>query len=123
MATVVTTIGKGLITAQMLSSASAKTWYIGWGTGSGTSTVSDTTLYTESTESRSAATAAQATTTTANDTVSFVATLTATGTRSITNAGVLDASSSGNLLMKGDFTSVSLSTGDSIAFTMKIQFS
>jgi len=125
MATVVTNTGKGLITARFLAAAAALSFFIGWGTGAGTAAATDTTLFTEQLETgnRAAATVSQVTTTTTNDTAQFVGTLTAGGARSITNAGVFDASTSGNLLMKGDFSSVSLATGDSIAFTMKIQFS
>jgi phospholipase/lecithinase/hemolysin len=123
MATVVTNVGKGLITARFLAAAAAMSFFIGWGTGAGTAAAADTTLFTESTEARAAATVTQVTTTSTNDTAQYVGTLTAAGARSITNAGIFDASTSGNMLMKGDFTAVALSTGDSIAFTMKIQFS
>ena len=41
----------------------------------------------------------------------------------ITNAGLFDASTSGNLFVKGDFTGIALNSGDSIAFTFKVQFS
>ena len=50
-------------------------------------------------------------------------TITASATRAITNAGVLDASSAGNLYVKGDFATVNLASGDSIQFTFKVQFS
>lgn len=123
MATVVTNTGKGIITARFLAAAAALALYIGWGTGAGTAAVTDTTLFTESAESRAACTVTQVTTTTTNDTVQMVGTITATGARTITNAGVFDASTSGNLIMKGDFPGVALANGDSIAFTMKIQFS
>ena len=62
------------------------------------------------------------TTTNTNDTHQVTGTITATATRAITNAGVFDASSTGNLYVKGDFTTINLSTGDSIAFTVKVQF-
>jgi hypothetical protein len=122
MATVVTNNGKGVISARFLASAPALSLYVGWGTGSGTAAATDTALSTEAAEARAAAAVTQATTATANDTVQAVGTLTATATRSITNAGLFDASTSGNLIMKGDFTAVPLNSGDSIAFTMKIQF-
>lgn len=125
MATVVTNVGKGLITARLLAAAAAVSLFVGWGTGAGTAAVTDTTLFTESLETgnRAATTVSQVTTTTTNDTVQMVGTLTAGGVRSITNAGIFDASTAGNLLMKGDFTAVALASGDSIAFTMKIQLS
>jgi len=122
MATVVTNVGKGIFTSRFLSGAIALIPYIGWGTGNGTADIEDTTLFSESPENREMAAMTQATITTENDTVQAVATLTATGNRAITNAGLFDAVTSGNLIMKGDFAVVNLSTGDSITFTMKIQF-
>ena len=58
-----------------------------------------------------------------NDTFQVVATQTAGTGETITNAGLFDASTSGNLFAKGDFTGIALSTGDSIQFTFKVQFS
>jgi hypothetical protein len=49
--------------------------------------------------------------------------LTAPSGLTITNAGLFDASTSGNLFIKGDFTGIVLNTGDSIQFTIKAQFS
>ena len=97
--------------------------WIAWGTGAGTAAATATTLYTEAAESRVSGTSSQQTTTTSNDTYQVTGTMTATGARTITNAGLFDASTSGNLFMYGDFTGVSLNTNDSIAFTMKVQFS
>lgn len=122
MATVVTNVGKGIITNRIKGSGTEPN-YIAWGTGAGTAAIADTALFTESTESRVAGTSTQQTTTTTNDTYQVLGTMTAAGARTITNAGLFDASTSGNLFMKGDFTGVALNTGDSIAFTMKVQFS
>jgi hypothetical protein len=52
-----------------------------------------------------------------------VGTITAGTTETITNAGLFDASTSGNLFVKGDFTGIALNSGDSIQFTFKCQFS
>ena len=125
MATVVTNTGKGIITARFLAAAAAVSLFVGWGTGAGTAAATDTTLFTESLETgnRAAATVTQQTTSTTSDTIQAVGTLTAGGSRTITNAGLFDASTAGNCIMKGDFTGVALATNDSIAFTMKIQFS
>ena len=65
----------------------------------------------------------QVTTTTTNDTLQVVATNTAGGSLAITNAGIFDASTSGNLFAKGDFSTINLNSGDSIQFTFKVQFS
>lgn len=93
-----------------------------WGTGAGTAAITDTTLFTESAEARTLGTSTQQTTTVTNDTYQVIGTITATATRAITNAGLLDASTSGNLFVKGDFSTINLSTNDSIQFTIKISF-
>ncbi len=122
MATVVTNAGKGIITNRIKGSGTEPN-YIAWGTGAGTAAITDTTLFTEAAEARVGGTSTQQTTTTTNDTYQVVGTMTAGGSRSITNAGLFDANTSGNLFMKGDFATVSLNTSDSIAFTFKVQFS
>lgn len=122
MATVVVNRGKEIIVDRLMG-AGTEPKYIAWGTGAGTAAIADTTLFTESAEARTNGTSSKVTTTTTNDTYQVVGTMTATGTRAITNAGLFDASTSGNLFMKGDFATVNLNNGDSIAFTMKVQFS
>lgn len=119
-ATLIVAVGRGLITATLAASAYK---YIGWGTGAGTAADSDTTLFTEvSDTARATGTQTQQTTTTTNDTYRVVGTITATTTRAITNAGIFDALTTGNLFSKGDFTTINLSTGDSIQFTFNHKF-
>jgi Flp pilus assembly protein TadG len=118
MANVVTNAGKGVITGRFLSLP----LFISWGQGAGESAQTDVSLFSEAIEERADAAVAQATTDTANDTIQAVGTLVATGQRAITNAGLFDAATSGNLLMKGNFAVVNLNEGDSITFTLKIQF-
>ena len=124
MATVVTNVGKGIIAQRMFGAtpSQAEPKFVAWGTGAGTAAATDTTLFTESAEARTSGTGSAVTTTNTNDTHQVTGTITATATRAITNAGVFDASSTGNLYVKGDFTTINLSTGDSIAFTVKVQF-
>lgn len=95
--------------------------YVGWGTGAGTSAVTDTTLFTEVTAERASSTQTLVTTTLTNDTLQNVATLTSVSGETITNAGLFDASSGGNLWAKQDFTGIVLASGDKIQFTIKIQ--
>jgi hypothetical protein len=45
------------------------------------------------------------------------------GTLAITNAGLFDAATVGNLFVKGDFSTINLSSGDSIQFTFRVKFS
>lgn len=102
--------------------------FIGIGSGAGTSTSSDTTLFTEYTTgtwtgyARTSNAGTQATTTNTNDTAQWQGTFTAGAAQTVTNAGNFDASSAGNLFVKGDFTGVALANGDSIQITIKVQF-
>lgn len=123
MATVLTNTGKAIVTNR-LKGAGTEPLNVAWGTGAGTAAITDTTLFTEATP-RGAGTSTQQTTTVTNDTYQVVATLTAGGALTITNAGLFDVitASSGNLFVKGDFTGVVLATSDSIQFTIKCQFS
>lgn len=125
MATLVTNAGFAIISGRMFGAtpSQAEPKFVAWGTGAGTTAATDTTLFTESAESRTSGTSSQVTTTVTNDTHQVTGTITATATRAITNAGLFDASTVGNLYMKGDFTTINLSTSDSIAFTMKVKFS
>jgi hypothetical protein len=122
MATLLVDTGKAIVTNYLAGGAATQPKYVGWGTGAGTTTATDTTLFSE-TGSRTTGTATQQTTTTTNDTYQVIGTLTASGSVTITNAGLFDANTSGNLFVKGDFTGIALTSGDSIQFTFKTQFS
>jgi hypothetical protein len=124
MATLVVNRGKEIICDRLMG-AGTEPKYIAWGTGAGTAAAADTTLFTEGPESRTTGTSSKVTTTTTNDTYQVTGTITASGARTVTNAGTFDVvtSSSGNMFVKGDFTGVVLATNDSIAFTIKVQFS
>lgn len=121
MATVLLNSGKD-ITTKRLKGVGTEPNYVGWGTGAGVAAIADTALFTEAAEARVAGTSSQATTTTANDTYRVQGTLTAAAGKTITNAGLFDASSAGNGFMKGDFAGIPLNAGDSIQFTMDVQY-
>jgi hypothetical protein len=122
MATLLVNTGKAIVTNYLNGGAATQPKYVAWGTGAGTTGATDTTLFTEN-GSRVTGTTSQVTTSTTNDTLQVVGTQTAGGTLAITNAGLFDASTSGNLFAKGDFSTINLNTGDSIQFTFKVQFS
>ena len=122
MATLLVNTGKAIVTNYLAGGAATQPKYVGWGTGAGTTAATDTTLFTEI-GSRTTGTATQQTTSTTNDTYQVIGTLTASGSVTITNAGLFDASTSGNLFVKGDFSTINLTSGDSIQFTVKTQFS
>ena len=123
MATYLVSGGKAIVTGFLTGGDTTQPKYVGWGTGAGTTTVTDTTLFTEVGTTRATGTNTQQTTTYTNDTYQVIGTMTAGGTLAITNAGLFDASTSGNLFVKGDFSTVNLNSGDSIQFTFKTQFS
>ena len=120
MATLLVNTGRAIISNRIKGSGTEPS-YVAAGTGSGTTAAADTTLFTE-TGTRTAGTSTQQTTSTTNDTYQVVGTITASGALTVTNAGLFDASTSGNLFIKSDFTGVVLASGDSIQFTIKASF-
>lgn len=103
--------------------------YIQWGTGSGAAKSANVVTTTSTTEARTTGTVTQQTTTVTDDTYQVTGTVTAAGTRAITEVGVFDAAGSGspptggNMDVYGDFSTINLATGDNIAFTIKVAFS
>lgn len=125
MATVFADIGKAWVVDKMDDSQSSTMNRIGWGTGAGTAAATDTTLFSEDNDGRATATLSQQTVTVTGDTYQAVGTITSTGTKTITNAGLFDAATegTGNMLVKGDFTGIPLLANDSIEFTIRLQVS
>jgi hypothetical protein len=121
MADVFANTGKA-ITTNRLKGAGTEPNYGAIGTGAGTAAITDTTLFTE-VETRAAGTSSQQTTTTTNDTYRVVSTISITATRALTNAGLFDASTSGNLFVKSDFSTINLVNGDSIQLTFNLKYS
>lgn len=128
MATFVVDGGLGIVTNR-LKGAGTEPLHVGWGTGAGTTARTDTTAFTAAlvdltagNTDHTAGTSTQQTTTTTSDTYQVIATRTATGAGTVTNAGLWDAASAGNLFLKGDFTGIGLSSGDAIQFTIKAIF-
>lgn len=123
-ATVITNVGQGIITNLVTGIGGTVPKFVAWGTGAGTAGVTDTTLFTESTdEARTSGTESRVTTTVTNDTKQTVGTITVvTANKTITNVGLFDASTTGNLYFKSDFTGLALLIGDSITFTIKVKF-
>ena len=131
MATLLVATGRAITTGR-LKAVGTEPLNIGWGTGAGTTVPGDTTLFAEkdvdlatATGLRTAGTSSQVTVTSTNDTYQVTGTRTATGAGTVTNAGLWDDVDigEGSLYMKGDFTGIGLSIGDSINFTMKVQYS
>lgn len=120
MANVFTSAGEAFVADILNRIVTVPTsWYIGWGTGAGTASKSSTALNSEAAEARVAATESQPD----PDTNRFVAELTASAERTITNAGVFTASTAGTLFLHSDFTGLALAASDKIAFTFDITWS
>lgn len=117
LATVLTTVGKAWVVDKLDETVQTTGDYIGWGTGAGTAAAADTTLFTEAAETRATATRSQP----SADTVRWVGTLTSLSGQAITNAGNFTASTSGTLIVHGDFTGIVLATSDQIQFTINLQ--
>lgn len=130
MATLLVAAGEAICSGRMLGAtpSQAEPKFIGIGSGAGTTGNSDTTLFTEYTSgtwsgyARTSSAGTQVTVTDTNDTAQWQGTFTAGASQTVTNAGNFDASSAGNLCVKGDFTGVALANGDSIQVTIKLTF-
>lgn len=114
--------------ARITSLLAAASWWFQWGTGSGAAASANVVTTTTTTEARSAATMSQQTVTITSDTLRAVATITAAGTRAITEVGIFDAvgaaspPTGGNMDMYGDFSVINLLINDSITFTFNTTF-
>jgi hypothetical protein len=114
--------------ARISSLLAAASWWFQWGTGSAAAASANAVTTTTTTEARASCTTSQVTTTQTNDTLQLTGTITAAGSRAITEVGAFDAAGAsspptgGNMDVYGDFSVINLANGDSIAFTMKVSF-
>ena len=96
--------------------------YIAVGIGTTAAAAGDTTLESEIVDSglaRAAATASRVTTDVTNDTAQLLYTFSVTGTKAVTESGVLNAASAGTLLARQVFSAVNVVNGDSLQVTWK----
>ncbi len=117
MADVYTQAGEELVVDILDGTVAPPTYHVGWGTGADTADKSDTTLSTESAETR----VVTAQTQPSADINQFKGTITASAGRTITNAGILSLITGGVLLLFSDFTGVVLASGDKIEFTFTLE--
>lgn len=119
LATVLTNVGEQWVCDKLTSTVSTTGSFVAWGTGAGTAAKGDTTLFTEASEARVSGTVSTSGTGSAAK-YQVVATITADGSKTITNAGNFTASSGGTLIVKGDFTGIALALNDQIQFTITL---
>lgn len=116
----VVTAGKNYIASRMAGTASGVMSHMAIGTGTATPVVGNTALGTEVGRVGLGTVGGTA----ANNTVTYTATFPAgTGTGAITEAGILNAASSGTMLCRTTFPVVNKAAGDSIAITWVITVS
>ena len=117
-----TTTGLASVAAMLLADVGLTGYdYIGIGTGTTAADVGDTAI--EAEVGRVVTTGTVATTTGTDDTAQFVGQTTFGASFAITEAGVLNASSSGNLLCRQVFAAINVVNLDSIAYTYTLSIS
>ena len=100
--------------------------FIAVGTGTTAATATDTILETEVTNiglTRAAGTGTNITTTVAYDTFQLVHSFSPTSSAAVTESGVLNASSDGELLCRQTFSAINVTSGDTLTITWKIKVS
>lgn len=124
MANLVTNAGMAGVASRIGGAGSEAAFtYIAIGTGTTAAAATDTALQTEITTgggARAAATVSRTTTDVTNDTARAVVTFNFTSTFAVTEAGLLNAASSGVLLNRQVFTAVNVVNGDSLQVTIDI---
>lgn len=125
LATVFTNAGAAIVTNRVIQAGTAPK-NIGWGIGTTTAAVAQTALVTESAPTtsggRTVGTESRTTVTNTNDNYQVAGTVTAVSTLAITEAGLFDNVTAGNMLIRGDFSAVNVVLGDSIAFSVGLKF-
>lgn len=115
---VVVTNGKGYVASRMKDATATAMSHMAIGTGSTAAAASDSALGNE------AGRVSLTSTTVTNNEVAYVATFGAgTGTGAITEAGILNASSSGTLLCRTVFSVVNKGAADSMTITWTVTVS
>lgn len=124
LANLVTNAGKAGVASRINGAGSEAAFtYLAIGIGTTAAAAGDTTLESEITTNggaRAAGTASRVTTDVTNDTARLVYTWTFSGSFAVTEAGALNAASSGVLLNRQVFTAVNVVSGDSLQVTVDV---
>lgn len=122
----VTNAGKAQLALLCGDSSATPFTYIAVGTSSTAVAVTDTTLGAEITDSglqRASATISRTTTTVTNDTYQATKTFSVTGTKTVQEIGIFNASSGGTLLSHALSGAKSVESGDELTATYTLKFS
>jgi len=123
---IITTLGKASIAGLTGDTGSITAFtYLAVGTSTQAADAADTALIAEISTlglSRSSATVSRTTTTTTNDTLRLTKTWSVTGSTTVNEIGILNASSSGTLLARKVVTAVAVINGNTLTATYDIKF-
>lgn len=120
MPTIVTNTGLVRIINALNGGSHTPPQHIGWGTGSTAPAAGNTGLETAAAEDRTSGTRSVEETVIAGDTFRVVGTITAEGTKTISEVALFDAAAAGNCYLRATFTGVPVEADDAIAFTIDI---
>ena len=121
MADVVLVVNRGLeLVTDRIMGVGTEPKFVAWGTGTVAPAAANTALGTPGAEARTSGTSSKVMTTTTGDTYQVVGTIVCTGSaKAITEVGLFDALTNGNLFVRGTFDPINVNVGDSIQFTIK----
>lgn len=123
-ATVFVNAGAAIITNRIIQAGTAGK-NIGWGIGTTGSAVGNTALVTESAPTtaggRTVGTESRTTVSQTNDNYQVTGTVTAGSTLAITEAGLFDNVTAGNMLIRSDYAAVNVVSGDSVSYTFGLK--
>lgn len=118
LATVYTQDGEEQVTDFTTGDAAAPAnYYIGWGTGTTPAAKGDSALETPGAEARVIGVETQP----LADKAQWVATITSASTQTISECGLFDAITTGNLFIHSVFTGIDVNNGDKIEFTVTLE--
>lgn len=116
-----TNVGQAFAIDQMddNTATASPAYYGAWGSGSTTPAVGDTALVSENAEARTQILAASQSQP-ASNTIQWVYSITATGTRTVQETGIFSAASSGNMYIRIVHGSLALESGDEVTYTIQL---
>jgi len=117
MASLLVNVGKEWTIDKLNETIQTTGDYIAWGTGAGTTTITDTELFTEASEGRVLASRSKV----GINKIRWIGTLTANSPKTITNVGNFTSLVGGTLICKKDFTGIPLETGWMVEFTIELE--
>lgn len=124
-ANLITTVGKKAVAGQLGGTTTAPMTCVAIGIGTTAANAADTTLESEIVADggeRGAATVSNQTTTSTGDTERWIKTFTFTGSRAVTEEGILDNNTAGGVLLAHQvFSAVNVVSGDSLQITHNVQ--